>query len=736
MSSALRVRPAAEPAPGPDLSLVPQPSRLPGPKLALVGVYALALAYHWLQSRAHVSPTVYPDELLYSKLAQGIVSGHGFSVRGETVLFPAPLAALAQAPAWLIHSTPDAYAVAKALNAALMSAAVFPAYAVARRLVRPSYALFAAALTVAGPPMLYGAYLMSEALAYPVFLLALATMLRAIERPSRRMEVAVVAVSLAAVLTRLQFVVVPIAYLVAAPLAGKLAGEPLPAVLRRHRVSIVALLAFGGVPLLTGGAVLGTYRGAAFLHYDIVSVLSWTGLTAALIPFAAGWLVVPGALLGLVLLAWRPRNRADAGFAALALACIAFVLLEIGLVGAGDAGRALERYAIYLVPLVAIAFFAYAERGAACRRTYVALAFVGAATAWLMPFPARVGTEFTFDTPTFSVYGELERWFGNANAATIFAGVPLCGGIALALLPLRRRFAPAAVGLATIGLLLLSGIPAYAGDHAVTRGALRLRAGDPPNWLDRSGLGSADYLQLSNSSAHFGWLLESWNRDLRHVIRLGAPSYDAFASRGARVGRDGRLLVEGREPGPGVLVVNDFGTSIDIEGRVVARPLDGLTAYRVPAAPHVRSLATGLYFDRWAASLLRFQAWPRRPSARGFYRVVLSLPQGHNGRTVSFAVRGRAMRTIYLAPGQTKVSWIPVGGSPLPVLEIRSDRGDFVDSGTPNARFVAVRVPSAYYAREKGPKAPPAVPISGRAGLRTATRATPAWPLSGAASGA
>ena len=311
MSSALREPSAAEPAPGPELSLVPGPGRVPAPKLVLAGIYALALAYNWLQSRAHVSPAVFPDELLYSKLAQSLVSGHGFSVRGATVFFPAPLAALAQAPAWLIHSTPDAYEAAKALNAAVMTAAVFPAYAVARRLVRPSYALLAAAMTVAGPPMLYGAYLMSEALAYPVFLLALATMLRAIERPSRRMEAAVVAVSLAAVLTRLQFVVVPIAYLLAAPLAGKLAGEPLRAVVRRHRLSIGALLALGGLPLLTGGAVLGTYRGAAFLHYDIASVLSWSGLTAALLPFAAGWLVVPGAILGLVLLAQRPLGSSS-----------------------------------------------------------------------------------------------------------------------------------------------------------------------------------------------------------------------------------------------------------------------------------------------------------------------------------------------------------------------------------------------------------------------------------------
>src|SRR5206468_9965439 len=107
------------------------------------------------------------------------------------------------------------------------------AYFLARRLVRTEYALLAAAAAVAGPAMVYGPYLMSEALAYPVFLLALATMVRAIERPSRRMEAAVVAVSAAAVLTRVQFVVVPVAYLVAVPLAGRLCADPVRPAVRR-----------------------------------------------------------------------------------------------------------------------------------------------------------------------------------------------------------------------------------------------------------------------------------------------------------------------------------------------------------------------------------------------------------------------------------------------------------------------------------------------------------------------
>ena len=693
--SAVRVRAAQERLPDRELTLVPAPGRAPRPRLILAGIYAAAVAYHWFQSLAHVTPAVFGDELLYSKLAQSIAAGHGFVLRGETVFFPAPLAILAEAPAWLIHSTPSAYVVAKALNVALMSAAVFPAYCLARRLVRPSYALLAAAATVAGPVMVYAPYLMSEALAYPVFLLALATMVRAFERPSPRMECAVVAVSLAAVLTRVQFVVVPVAYLIAVLLVGPLRGERARLSLRRHVLSAGALLALAAVPVLTGGTVFGTYLGATTLRFDPAAVLRWSGLTAALLPFVAGWLIVPGALLGMARLALRPRNRAEAAFGALAISTVALVLLEVGLIGAGDAARPMERYAIYLIPLAAIAFFAYAERGAFWRAAYIALALAGAGTAWLLDFPVRAGEGFAFDAPTYSVYAQTAAWLGQANAATIFAGVPFLGGLALAFLPLRRRVVPG-VAVATIALLLLGGAAAYAGDHAMTRGALALRAGDPPDWLDRSGLGPADYLELPGGSAHYGWLLETWNRSVRRPLQLGLSAGDGYSTGKARIDRAGRFLVDGRPERAGTLVVNDYGTAIDFDGDVEARPLDGLTAYRIPAGAHVRSLAVGVGFDRWATAVVRVQVWPKSQAGRGFYRVALALPHSLGARNVTLSSAGTS-RHVLIQPGETTVVRLPVRGFPVPVLDIRTDRADSVGGGTPNARLVAVRIPSIFY---------------------------------------
>src|SRR6059036_1516261 len=163
-------------------------------RLALPVLFLVATAYHFLQSRGHATPTVFNDELLYAKLSQSIAAGHGLAIRGEHFFFPAPLAPLVQSPAWLLGSMTDAYATAKLLNAAIMSAAVFPAYWLARQIVRPSYALLTAAAAVATPAMVYHGYLMSEALAYPVFLVTVAVLARALAAQSNRLALEVPAV--------------------------------------------------------------------------------------------------------------------------------------------------------------------------------------------------------------------------------------------------------------------------------------------------------------------------------------------------------------------------------------------------------------------------------------------------------------------------------------------------------------------------------------------------------------
>src|SRR5512134_1131225 len=156
--------------------------------VALVGLFAVAALYHWLQSVGHETPAVFTDELMFSELARSVAAGHWLTVRGVDFAFPSVLPVLVQAPVWTLHGA-AAYDAAKALNAVLMSLAVFPAWWLARQIgLRPVYALGVAAATVAGGSMLYHSYLTSEALAFPVFLLAVAVSVRAVAEGSWRWD--------------------------------------------------------------------------------------------------------------------------------------------------------------------------------------------------------------------------------------------------------------------------------------------------------------------------------------------------------------------------------------------------------------------------------------------------------------------------------------------------------------------------------------------------------------------
>ena len=666
---------------------LPAPRRLPV-ALALAAIFALAALYHALQSRAHLTPAVFTDELLFQKLSQSLASGDGLTVRGEPFLFPAPLAALVQSPAWLLGPVPDGYAAAKALNAVVMSSAAFPAYWLARSLVRPAWALLAAA-AVAAPALVYHSYLVAEPVAYPLFLLALAVMVRELTAPSTLFGLAVPVVCVFALATRVQLAVLPVAYLVAVAASDRIRSHALPA---------GVLVGLGAVAVASGGSALGPYAGAGSLGLDPLDALRWTGTTAMLVPFAAAWLVVPGAVVGLAGMLRSRRASAERTFAVLTLAVVAGCLLEAGLVGALEADRALERYAIYLAPLLVIGFLAYAERGAPNRRLYAGIALAAGFLAWLVPFPSLAVESHSFDSPVLSVYGQLAAWLGPANAATILCAGALAGSVALALVRLGPRSAPAFVA-ASIPVLLALGAVAYESNHRMTERSLRAYAGAPATWLDDSGLGPATYVAMPGGSPRFGWTLEAWNRDVERVALLGVDNAfnDSFPVSRAQVRGDGTLLVDGVPQPAGVLVVDDWATAIELDGEVAARPRNGLTAYRVPDEPRVRALTTGLYFDGWAGPELRHQVWAEQPSADGAYRVELELPAGRRAREVTLAVRGGAARTVSLEPGDRVAVELPAAGFPVPPLEITSPGAELVGAGTPDPRLVSYRVVRLQY---------------------------------------
>jgi len=572
----------------------------------------------------------------------------------------------------------------------VMATAVFPVYWLARQLTSRTAALLAAVAAVAAPGLLYHSYLMTDAAGYPACLLAVAVMTRALGRPSRSWEAAVVGVSLLAVLTRTQFVVLPLAYLAAVGVVGRVTGEGVRTAFRRHGLSCGTLAGLGAAALVTGGAVLGQYSGALRFDYPIGEAAHWTALNAGILPFSAGWLVAPGAVLGVALLLARPRARAEAAFASLVAVVAPLLVLEAALIATGDAHRVMERYLVCLVPLAFVAFLAYVERGAPHRVLYAGLALALGLVALAYPFATEADYRFSFDSPTMSAFGELARRLTEGDAAAIFAASALVGSLVLATVAPRGR---AGLLIATAGTAILAGTgaTAYVADRAMTERTLAAFAASPPDWLDRRGDGRMDYLVLAGAQVHAGWNLETWNRDFGVPIRFGDTTADGYRSLVARADSNGRLDVAPTR----TLVVNDYGSRIELGGRVVLRPRPGLSVWELDGPPRVTSLAEGLYHDGWASAITRYRVWGR--AGGGAYHVRLALPAGRARRTVRLSA-GDATRTVELHGGERVSVVVPTRSGPAPPpLELTTDRSDFAGRSGPSPRLVAVQVSQLFY---------------------------------------
>ncbi|HET9324741.1 MAG TPA: hypothetical protein VFO03_12755 [Gaiellaceae bacterium] len=646
--------------------------------VALALLFAVAVGYHWLQSLGHETPAVFTDELMFSELARSVAAGDGLAVRGADFHFPALAPVFAQAPVWLLQGT-AAYGAAKAVNAVLMCLAVFPAWWLARVVLRPAYAFGVAAASVAGGGMLYHSYLTSEALAYPVFLFTVAASVRAVAEPSRgRDALAVLALALA-VLTRMQFLVLPIAFVVVVLAVGR--------PVRRHAFSLSALAVVGLAGLVGGASLLGFYGGARELDYPALETLRWAGWTAALLPFAAGMLVVPGALLGLGLGIARPRHRGDAALGLMSAILLVALPLEAGLIASGDAHRPMERYAFYAVPLLFAAFFLYLERGAPHRLLYAGLGVTLGGLALVVPFATLALGPFSFDSPTLSAVEAAGRRLGTGNAAALFAAAGLVTALAAAAVP-ARRFG-GAVAAVSVLLALAVGVAAYSGDRRMTDRASAALAPTQKDWLDRTGV-HADVLVLPGGSLHSGWMLESWNRNAGATYHLGNVDHDPLPSTEVGVSRDGRVTAGGEPVRARHLVVNDFASRLELDGVRLARPKPGLTLYRTSGPLRLRSLAEGLYADGWGRAVVTYAVWPRRATA-GAYRVRLALPAGRRARLVELEA-GPIRRAARLAPGRPLDLRIPAAGRPLPALTIRIARADLIDADGAGPRLVGARI--------------------------------------------
>ncbi len=233
-----------------------QPAGVPASKLdRFLGAYPLIVAYLVLlvlyawQTTKISTPWLFTDELQWAELSRG-VAHHGVpQLRLHDQGFKSLYAYLI-APAWWASTTPGGYAAAKYINAAVMTASIFPGYALARLFVPRLAAIPCGIATAVIPSLVYTGLLIPEPFAYFWSTLALWLAARALLRPSRAAIAWAAAAIVVAPLVRGELVVLFFAAFVAVVILATTGARG------RDLIGSWSWVERGGVLLLVAGGAI------------------------------------------------------------------------------------------------------------------------------------------------------------------------------------------------------------------------------------------------------------------------------------------------------------------------------------------------------------------------------------------------------------------------------------------------------------------------------------------------
>jgi multisubunit Na+/H+ antiporter MnhG subunit len=634
--------------------------------VTLAGIVIVsAIVRTWAASK-HAGPAYFPDEYLYTELSRSIATtGHAY-VRGAPSHFAPLLAPLVTAPAWLFGSVSTGYHAAQAINAAFVSLAAVPVFALARtlRLGRPQ-ALAAAALALALPSLLYTSFMLSEPIAYPLVLAAVATGVRALDRPSARSIAAFVGFVLLASFARLQFAVLLPCFLVA--LVGVLAREQrVKVTLRRHWCGGVALV-LATVALAAAGPARSTGYYPSFLHVgiNVGNMVSSLGLNALILAVGTGLVLLPGAILGAVGAIERPRLRAELAFALLTLTVTIALLLQASIYG--DTHVAQTRYTFYLVPLWVLSFLLYAQRGWP-RRRILGLVSLGLLTVALTTplTSAAIGQGKVHSPELFAVARIQQAYNGLAGKTSdalflgLFVGIVLVSAAAWA----RPKVATIVALVFAAGFMCVLSVGAYAFDSANTRLVRQTFVGSNPSWVDELHLGPVRMVLAPGGPMTDALEQLFWNRSVdRAVLLPGAKPTDALPVGKGTVTGNGTLLVDGH-PLTGPALIDQYSTSVQVRDAKWLGSDPTSVLYRPAGALKLRLVTIGQFNKHWLGERGAFLVWPDVKGGRVAGRITLRLSLPAGAHTIRMQFRGkRLLREVAISPGTPRVLRIPVCGT-------------------------------------------------------------------------
>ncbi len=628
----------------------------------------LVVLYGW-QTRGHVTPWLFTDELKLTQISRSIgETGHAVQ-RGHPSSFQT-LYAFVLAPFWRIGDVGTAYTAIKYVGVVLMTSAIFPAYFLARMVVSRPWALFAAAGAVATPALAYAPFLVEEPAAYPWATLCLFLIAKALTTRRPAWVIGAAAAAIVAPFVRGQLAILLAVYgLAAIFLAWQ--GEPA----KRWRRAWSAWDWTGAIVLIVGGiiffsAVVGTksqtwfIATGAYRHRTIVYGL-----------WAAGAFAIGVGLLPVVALAALVRPRGEQWTRELKafVALTAASLLAFGLYTATKAAylstvfstTVVERNLIYLAPLLFVATALALERG---RLRWWALAGTAGFVLYvILTTPYQLDLWPYSDALGFSIVQMANRdlAFDDRDVTWLLVVVLIVSiGLLYGGRFLTRRRLPLSLGAVAAALVLSWNL---AGEISASNGTnnfsqtLRSNFPSPPNWLDRATGGRPTiYLGQRITNPQGIWLMEFWNKSLKYVWSLdgtapGPGLYPpGFLTPDA--GPDGRLtgrsIPTGAPPGVNYIVADD---GIEVAGtfilkpairRVITEDQFGFPVHKVVVQPapwrllridqplRLRSTPVGIEPDGWmtpppgapqtAPAFSAYDQFSTPGDRPGFIRIVVS----------------------------------------------------------------------------------------------------------------
>jgi hypothetical protein len=619
----------------------------------LIGIsFAARLAAGWFRA----TPNYFPDEYLYAELARSLLESGRPAVRGIEIGFPALLQPALTAPTWLAGDVVVSYRLTQALGALAMSLVALPVFALGRKLgIGRPLALAAAALSLAVPDLLFASWVMAEPFAYPLFVGVVLAGTTALAEPSRRRGLVLVALVALAAFARAQFAILPLCFVGAVFLVG-LRERRLRLALREQAVPLGVFAGVGlAVALIGVGRVLGMYRSALDGRADPVELLERVGTNALVLAYASGWIIVPGALLGLALVLGRPRTRAELAFGAIFLTTAVALLLEAGLAGAVE--HAQERYVFYVLPLAAIAFCLYASRGWPARTSLALVTSLLIAASSLVPLAGLTAAEGKTQSPFLLAAFRVEETLGSPGSGSLAVALAAAIlGIAVIVLSARPALATSVALTAALIASVAASIGAIAFDN---RNSASVRSAFLPaerSWVDRAGFDEVTLVRAPDGLRTEALEQLFWNPSVDRVVLLpGAEEVDHFHSSSLTVGNDGSVRSEGR-PLTGPVLVDGYGGTIVLAEADEIASSESFTLWRPHGTVRMSLYMAGRYSDGWLAGMGRLYLWPERSGGSIERRVSLTLtaPPGAEGMTIRLQEPGRSPLDVPLVAGRSE----------------------------------------------------------------------------------